>query len=173
MIGEGDCTLDTVPQWLLRAFSLCVPAPLYMCGYPHLHGIFMGIAWGICVPIGAGIARDARKADPLWFKLHLGLQVTGVSLSLIGFVVVFVGGASNPNFAHGTIGIGMGRGEHPACPASQGINGAIRPHKSKRFRTQWEWLHKGSGWIAIVLGIVNVSLGCFLVVGPDAVWIAW
>mmetsp|Transcript_20029 Transcript_20029/g.59498 ORF Transcript_20029/g.59498 Transcript_20029/m.59498 type:complete len:108 (-) Transcript_20029:271-594(-) len=55
----------------------------------------------------------------------------------------------------------------------QGINGAIRPHKSKRFRTQWEWLHKGSGWIAIVLGIVNVSLGCFLVVGPDAVWIAW
>jgi hypothetical protein len=53
------------------------------------------------------------------------------------------------------------------------VNAYFRPHKGEKWRRQWEWLHKGTGRLAILLGLVNVSLGVFLVVGPKALWVSW
>jgi hypothetical protein len=47
----------------------------------------------------------------------------------------------------------------------QVLNAVLRPHPGERFRSAWEWLHKGSGYMAILLGLVNVSLGTLLVAG--------
>ena len=50
----------------------------------------------------------------------------------------------------------------------QPANAVIRPHPvsgeaKTNARTAWEVIHKGSGWIAVMLGIVNVCLGVALV----------
>jgi hypothetical protein len=76
-----------------------------ICRWIHLHGLCMALSWGILLPAGVLMARHLRHKDPLWFKLHRAVQMTGVTLQLAGFIFVFVGGPNNPGFAHGIIGI--------------------------------------------------------------------
>ncbi|KAG2454844.1 hypothetical protein HYH02_000676 [Chlamydomonas schloesseri] len=151
--------------------------PLYpggSCGssflYPHLHGIFMGLAWGILLQAGWFIARYFKRHDPTWFHLHRACQILGLVLSIVGLGVVMAGGVkpSNLGFSHGAIGLtALGLG------LLQPLNAFFRPHKGERWRVHWEWLHLTSGRCAVVLGAANVSLGTFLVQGPYAVWITW
>ncbi|KAG2440090.1 hypothetical protein HXX76_004204 [Chlamydomonas incerta] len=150
------------------------PYPDGSCGstflYPHLHGIFMGLAWGILLQAGWFIARYFKRHDPTWFNLHRACQVSGLVLSIVGLAVVLAGGvkSSNLGFSHGAIGLtALGLG------LLQPLNAFFRPHKGERWRVQWEWLHLTSGRCAVVLGAANVSLGTFLVQGPYAVWISW
>ena len=44
--------------------------------YAHLHGLLMGLPWGVLLPLGFFIARYYRTKGPLWFILHLTLQVS-------------------------------------------------------------------------------------------------
>jgi hypothetical protein len=50
-----------------------------------VHGIFMGLAWGIFVPlaIGASLARRIFPGD-WWYQLHRALNVSAVLFTLIG-----------------------------------------------------------------------------------------
>ena len=53
--------------------------------YAHLHGLLMGLPWGVLLPLGFFIARYYRTKGPLWFILHLTLQVsTAVEEALYG-----------------------------------------------------------------------------------------
>mgnify|MGYP007117462780 FL=1 len=55
----------------------------------------------------------------------------------------------------------------------QPINAYFRPHKDKTLgpmhttsaRKKWEWLHKGSGWFAIILAVPTIVLGTTLAGG--------
>jgi hypothetical protein len=53
------------------------------------HGIFMGLAWGLCAPlaIGASLFRNIGflEKNGLWFKLHMYLNATVAFLTFIGF----------------------------------------------------------------------------------------
>merc|ERR1712117_829713 len=55
----------------------------------------------------------------------------------------------------------------------QPLNAVFRPHppsdgeEKALARTIWEWIHKGLGWAAIVLGIVNIVLGMMLLIKKD------
>ncbi|PNW84562.1 hypothetical protein CHLRE_03g149050v5 [Chlamydomonas reinhardtii] len=149
------------------------PYPDGSCGstflYPHLHGIFMGLAWGILLQAGWFIARYFKRSTT-WFNLHRACQISGLVLSIVGLAVVMAGGVkpSNLGFSHGAIGLtALGLG------LLQPLNAFFRPHKGERWRMQWEWLHLTTGRCAVVLGAANVSLGTFLVQGPYAVWISW
>ncbi|KXZ46805.1 hypothetical protein GPECTOR_40g539 [Gonium pectorale] len=138
--------------------------------FPHLHGILMGLAWGVLLQAGWFIARYFKPHDPTWFHLHRACQVSGLVLSVVGLGVVLAGGvkASNLGFSHGAIGLtAMG------LALTQPLNAFFRPHKGQPRRQQWEWLHLTTGRAAVLLGAANVSLGTFLVAGPSAVWIAW
>ena len=44
--------------------------------YAHLHGLLMGLPWGLLLPLGFFIARYYRTKGPLWFILHIVLQVS-------------------------------------------------------------------------------------------------
>ena len=53
-----------------------------------------------------------------------------------------------------------------------------RPHKREdgsrsKWRVIWEWYHKLLGRLGLLLALINISLGLFLAVVPQAAWIAW
>ncbi|MEW5303909.1 MAG: hypothetical protein WDW36_006556 [Sanguina aurantia] len=152
--GQGN----TVLSGCAHAFS-----------YPHLHGLFMAVAFGICLQAGWMVARYCRTADPFWFRFHVSVQTFGLLLAMVAFIVVYVGGAGDPAyFAHGVIGIITF-----TLTLLQPLNAFLRPAHGAYWRTPWEWFHKSSGRVAVLLGLVNVSLGVLLVVPPTGVWIAW
>jgi hypothetical protein len=101
----------------------------------------------------------------MWFQGHRTIQSIGVALQLLGFFFVFLfkKGAhfQRPHEIIGLIVVFLG--------IMQPINAQIRHHKSighpgpngekTRNRVIWEIVHKGSGWMCVTLGMVNVVLG--------------
>ncbi len=65
----------------------------------------MYIAWGLLLPLGALLGRYYRWTWPCWFVLHIIFQSGAVLLTVAGFVVVFLVGSAEPNFAHAIVGI--------------------------------------------------------------------
>jgi hypothetical protein len=57
------------------------------------HGILLGLAWGICAPlgIGVGILRNGLVKmgyqKGLWYQLHFYLNMTAMLLTVIGFFI--------------------------------------------------------------------------------------
>ena len=43
--------------------------------YAHLHGLMMGVAWGLLLPLGFLIARYYKNSKMVWFVIHVTLQV--------------------------------------------------------------------------------------------------
>jgi hypothetical protein len=54
-----------------------------------VHGIFMGIAWGVFVPlaIGASLVRRMLPGKTLWFQIHQALNLLAVLFTMIGMAV--------------------------------------------------------------------------------------
>lgn len=134
---------------------------------PHqlAHGSLMLISWGFLLPLGVIIARFLRRLDPLWFKVHRAMQMTGVSLALIGFIIavssfnVFQAGYPAVNIMHGSLGLIV-----MTLGVLQPINAYFRPHEKGTVKRQrWEYLHKGSGYAAVCLGPITVIIGSTLV----------
>ena len=137
----------------------------------------MTFAWGMLLPWGVSIASRSRNVEGAkkgaWFKVHKNLQYAGWFLQILGFIFAILmveenGGVHfNSNVIHTIIGLvvvilgtlqplnAMFR-MHP--PADGWPNG-VKPMKRKLF----EWVHKGSGRIATILGILNVGIGVILV----------
>ena len=136
-----------------------------------LHIICMGSAWGLLLPWGVSIANRTRSVQKdekpgAWFWLHKNLQYTGWFLQLLGFIFVVVYVTNNsahftsPHTWIGLVVVILG--------TLQPLNAFFRPHnppageeKSNK-RKYWEYLHKGSGWTAVVLGAINVIIGALL-----------
>eukprot|EP00117_Sycon_ciliatum_P025048 scpid60317/ scgid20873/ Nitrile-specifier protein 1 len=157
-------TADTVgscgPTWFL---------------YMHLHGFFMIISWGILLIAGVFIARYCRDQDPLWFKLHRGIQIIGTGMSILGIILVLPGTRAAPNFAHSVIGVLI-----LIFSIQQIINGFMRPPKDKealywqpKKRAYWELWHKWGARLFLVLGAINISLGVFLIIAPTSIIAVW
>eukprot|EP00762_Andalucia_godoyi_P004830 ANDGO_07236.mRNA.2 Cytochrome b561 and DOMON domain-containing protein At3g61750 len=140
-----------------------------------LHGVFAFIGWGVLLQAGALIARYGKqmvgtKQPALWFRLHRGLQITGLTFGLVAFVlgVVSASGAKHFSFAHGIIGLII-----TILGVTQPLNALFRPHPGTPKRLVWNYLHWGTGRLALILALANISLGLFLAVAPDPIWIAW
>eukprot|EP00755_Sulcionema_specki_P036284 Sspe_Gene.22317::Locus_8464_Transcript_2_3_Confidence_0.333_Length_1630::g.22317::m.22317 len=135
---------------------------------PILHGVFMFLAWGVTLQAGVFIAANFRHRDPLWFKLHRAFQMTGMVLALVGFAVIIPGVLNKHfSFAHGAIGLVV-----TILGILQPVNAYFRPHKGDGTkRVVWEYLHKGAGRLALVLGLVNIVLGVVLITAPYPLFI--
>jgi O-antigen/teichoic acid export membrane protein len=133
----------------------------------------MLLSWGLLLPLGVLSARFLRhRKDALWFKLHRVLQVCGLVLALAGFAValasfsVFSGGASAGSLAHGCLGAFV-----MTLGLLQPVNAWFRPHadaEKTAARKRWEILHKGSGYTAVTLALLNVLIGASIAGG---VWV--
>lgn len=139
-----------------------------------LHGIFMFLGWGVLLQAGAFIARYFRHKDPWWFKMHRGLQVSGLLLAIAGLICAV---QSVPfdhlKFAHGGLGIAI-----MIIGLTQPLNAIVRPHKhpdgtKSTGRIIWELFHKNIGRVGLILALINITLGLFLAVAPVAAWAVW
>ena len=167
LLRGNSSTVDSAPSG-----GQCNPVFINMI---MLHGILMVLSWGILLQWGAFIARYFRHKDPLWFKLHRAIQVSGVVLSLLGLIFGIVSVAyDHLRFAHGALGLAV-----TILGLQQPFNALIRPHKpddgaektTKRFI--WELLHKNIGRLALLIAIIQISMGLFLALAHTAIWALW
>jgi len=138
-----------------------------------MHGSFMITSWGFILPTGVIIANRMRHRDPTWFFWHRRFQYVGVTLALAGFIIalyefnVFQAGSFPKSLAHGSLGIVT-----MSLGLMQPINAYFRPHKEKdgsrsTARQYWEYLHKGSGYLACCTACATIILGTTLIGNPS------
>ena len=146
--------------------------PNHFFSISMMHGILMFLGWGVFLQAGAFIARYLRFRDPLWFHLHRFCQITGLVIAIIGFILAFFQ-ASFPLFWHGAFGIII-----MLIGLQQPINAFFRPHieKGKKptlKRLIWSYFHIYSGRFALILALINITLGLFLILAPNSIWGLW
>ena len=135
------------------------------------HVICMVVSWGLLLPLGViwarGLRTNARQlgGQPIWFQGHRIIQSLGWALQLAGFGCI----------------LGLKNGKHFTAPheilgltvtiigSLQPINAQLRhlkcighasPDGSKSAaRRAWEFLHKGLGYSAVIMGIANIFVG--------------
>jgi len=134
----------------------------------YLHLICMTLSWGCLLPWGVALANRTRNISGqpkgAWFKLHRNMQIVGWVVQLIGFVMAVwhvkenAGGKSETGHAYiGLVVVAIG--------TMQPFNAAMRPHPPdagearSAGRLLFEIAHKGGGYVAIVLGLLNVCAG--------------
>jgi hypothetical protein len=141
--------------------------PLSLPTWLTVHIVCMMLSWGLVLPVGALMAisfRGLLQTNVMWFKLHIALQLTGVALSIAGFVVAFTNIASHFKDTHQIMGTVVFAGG-----LYQAAQGFVRPHRPAKgetattIRKVWEICHKGFGRIVIILAWVNIFLGAKLV----------
>lgn len=137
------------------------------------HGSLMIISWGLLLPVGVLTARLTKhRPDALWFRGHRAVQLTGLLIATAGWIIalvrfdVFTGEVTSAS-VHGGLGIAT-----MSLGILQPLNAFCRPHKEKDQPTTterriWEVLHKASGYLAVGLAVVTISLGTTLLPDPE------
>lgn len=120
------------------------------------HGSLNMIGWGICLLIGAMVARYLREKDPLWFYLHACIQVVGFILGVSGIItgLVLEDVLSASVDRHKTIGIFV-----LIFGCLQVIAFLARPKVDSKFRFYWNIYHWTVGRTMIILAAANVFYG--------------
>lgn len=127
-----------------------------------MHAWVMSIAYLVCFPVGAFIARFFKPTigSPLWFKMHRVIQCVGIGLSVWGFCLAVFDFAQQGHSTHMWLG-------YFVCISAwlQPLNAFLRPHVDCKLDVQsmarrvWKMLHSGLGWFAVIGGVVNVVYG--------------
>lgn len=132
-----------------------------------IHASLMMVSWGFLLPSGTLLAKFYKhRPDGLWFKLHRGIQMVGLLLALIGWIIALINfnvfkDYGFRNYQHGICGMVV-----MILGLIQPLNALIRPHapsdpedeKSAK-RRLWEIWHKSSGWMAVGLAVPTIVLG--------------
>jgi len=130
------------------------------------HASLMLASWGFLLPLGAMIARFFKhRPNGSWFNIHRTCQIVGLIFAVIGWIIalrnfdVFTDIGYN-NYRHGVCGmVTMVMG------LLQPLNALIRPHATKEGdirttkRLVWEVIHKGSGYLSLLLAAATIILG--------------
>lgn len=132
------------------------------------HGVLMFLSCGVAFPMGAALARFAKRVAPVagpaafWFRSHWLVQVGGALGMLLAFIIAV---ASMPTMMHFTsthhrLGLFV-----VLLALLQAAGGASRPKKQESdkqptmTRVVWEALHKCGGYVIIVSAAVSIFLG--------------
>uniref|UniRef100_A0A0G4HUF8 Cytochrome b561 domain-containing protein n=1 Tax=Chromera velia CCMP2878 TaxID=1169474 RepID=A0A0G4HUF8_9ALVE len=136
----------------------------------QVHGSLMLAGWGFLLPLGVTMALSGRRHDPLWYYLHMCLQIGGLVVGLAGwsialsqFQVLEQWKPEGALYMHAILGMCV-----MCLGLVQPINAFLRPHKPDEgqkkscLRLTWEIAHKTIGYVAIIAGIGTVALGAFM-----------
>ncbi|CAK8541459.1 unnamed protein product [Lathyrus sativus] len=136
----------------------------------NIHGLLNTVSWGILFPFGVIMARYVKtfpSADPAWFYLHVGCQLSAYVLGLAGWATGMKLGSESEGITfsvHRNIGITV------FCLATiQVLALFLRPNKDHKYRFYWNIYHHSFGYTIIILGILNIFRG-FEILGPDHKW---
>ncbi|KAI8567201.1 hypothetical protein RHMOL_Rhmol02G0102200 [Rhododendron molle] len=136
------------------------------------HGGLNTISWGIMMPLGFMAARYLKavgpKTDPLWFYVHITLQLPGYLLGMAGGATglcldIKSAGVRHP--CHMGIGITL------FCLGLLQIYALfLRPAKDHKYRYLWNWFHHLTGYTVLLLSFANIWVG-FHILKPAKAWI--
>ncbi|XP_027335733.1 cytochrome b561 and DOMON domain-containing protein At3g25290-like [Abrus precatorius] len=136
----------------------------------NIHGVLNAVSWGVLFPLGVIIARYLRvfpSADPAWFYLHVGCQLSAYAIGVAGWGTGMKLGSESEGIefsGHRNIGITL------FCFATLQIFALfIRPKKDHKYRYLWNIYHHSVGYSIIILGIINIFRG-FDILHPDKKW---
>jgi hypothetical protein len=155
------------------------------------HARMMVAAWALCLPVGALAARFfkvmpgqdwPRELDnKRWWHTHRFLQGIGTTLMMFGLVLAWGQGRLPGASArwHALLGLavcvlglmqaagGFARGSKggPTAPAMSGDH-----YDMTAWRQGFERLHKGLGWLSLLLAVPVIALGLGLADAPR--WMA-
>lgn len=123
------------------------------------HALCMLLGWGIFLPIGTALAAGMRDklGAPLWYTLHRNMQCFGLVLAIAGVLVITCSDFVvdfNQYSNHGNLGVIV-----TIIGALQPLNGFLRPDKKAPRRYAWAYLHKGSGWLGLLLAAATIFMG--------------
>ncbi|XP_057513253.1 cytochrome b561 and DOMON domain-containing protein At4g12980-like [Actinidia eriantha] len=123
------------------------------------HGVLNTVSWGIMMPLGFMAARYLKavgpSTDPLWFYLHIALQLPGYIIGMTGGATGLLlllrksSGIRQP--CHMGIGILL------CCLGLLQVSALIfRPAKDHKYKYIWNRFHHGTGYTVLLLGFVNI-----------------
>ncbi|GFS34920.1 auxin-responsive family protein [Actinidia rufa] len=146
------------------------------------HGVLNTVSWGIMMPLGFMAARYLKavgpSTDPLWFYLHIALQ-------LPGYIIGMAGGCNWPppppstnlpasinlaTWALGSYSFALD------CFRYQDMHSIVvsalifRPAKDHKYRYIWNRFHHGIGYTVLLLGFANIWIG-FSILKPAMGWV--
>lgn len=188
--------LSPLVDWLLRPLSGSgehdIAAPVYW------HARLMVLAWAICLPLGAVLARYFKITpwqdwphvldNKFWWHGHRALQYLGLLAMALGVYLVYrqaPQGLSPLNWLHQLLGWlvlllglvqmlgGLLRGSKGG-PTERQLAGDH--YDMSRWRRVFEHLHKSLGWLAIGLSCLVIVLGLVCADAPRwmlCVLLAW
>jgi hypothetical protein len=163
------------------------------------HARLMVLSWGVLLPLGVCIARFYKVTpnqkwpeqldNKLWWHAHLLIQIVGLSLAILGLILIgFIHSKTiNTHLAqwHGylgwlvmTLGLlqaggGMLRGSKGG-PTDAQLRGDH--YDMTRRRRVFEWVHKTGGYLALLLALCVIGMGLLVSDAPrwmPAVLIVW
>ncbi|KAG5561073.1 hypothetical protein RHGRI_004177 [Rhododendron griersonianum] len=136
------------------------------------HGVLNTVSWGIMMPLGFMAARYLKsvgpKADPLWFYVHITLQLPGYLLGMAGGATGLYLGVKSAGVHHPCH---MGIGFTLFCLGLLQISALfLRPAKDHKFRNLWNLFHHLTGYTVLLLSFANIWVG-FYILKPAKAWI--
>ena len=117
----------------------------------------MLFGWGVLLPLGTAMSAGLRDAlgSKRWYVAHRNMQIVGLLVAIVGVALALSLQKPLPSYgAHGKLGVVV-----MVLGILQPINGLLRPGKTATDRRAWEVVHKGVGWLALLLAGVTIVLG--------------
>ena len=123
------------------------------------HALLMVVGWMMLLSVGASMAFFKTKKS--WFDIHVGLQIAGLVLTIVGAALAMFYKKYDLS-AHKGFGIFI-----TVLAIVQAFGGIMRPHKedgvedeSQPFaRRVWKLFHSKLGIALVIAAFVNVCLG--------------
>eukprot|EP01127_Copromyxa_protea_P014057 TRINITY_DN3869_c0_g1_i2.p1 TRINITY_DN3869_c0_g1~~TRINITY_DN3869_c0_g1_i2.p1 ORF type:complete len:295 (+),score=50.58 TRINITY_DN3869_c0_g1_i2:338-1222(+) len=144
----------------------------------QIHGIVMATAWALIFPFGVLFARYGKNIVRGWSTIHTVGQVTGVLITLTGFVIIMVqwNGSVRADFSdhlHGLVGLIT-----ISMISLSAIGGVCHTFKSDDgptplSRVLFEVLHENAGKLAWLFAITNIFLGLRKINAPSYWFISY
>lgn len=179
-------------EWLLSPIDAGRPHQIGTLLSWHARAMVLG--WGICVPLGVLIARYfkiwpgqdwPRELDSQrWWIAHRVFQYTAAALSLIAVLLIWLHGRDHADaqphriLGYGVLALlclqvagGLLRGTKGG-PTDRAPDGSLRGDHfdMSRRRLAFEVVHKGAGYLALVLAVAAILSGLWYANGPVWMW---
>ncbi|KAL9230949.1 hypothetical protein vseg_006232 [Gypsophila vaccaria] len=121
-----------------------------------IHGVIAFLAWQVLIPVGILFPRFFKHLDPLWFYLHMSVQITGYVLA---FITVILGLRVSSDL-HIDWGLHKFVGILVLCLATLQVLAIwARPAKDSPWRKYWNMYHHGVGYTTTLLALLNFVMG--------------